>query len=166
MTASGSVVGAPVLLLSFLASIDLFSSSLINVASVARAGLRPAGSVYTHRRPKSRVIRTQRTGERMPWANPGRGEKPFFHEVSRAERPSQQGRKTDPGTRFRNRGQTGLPANFRQKAPEIHGSLVSPRRAPEIPGSSRHDERGSVYRGFEHPTPWRPRFRVDRKSTR
>src|SRR5271157_3857574 len=25
-----------------------------------------------------------------------------------------------------NRGQTGLPANFRQKAPEIHGSLVSP----------------------------------------
>src|ERR1039458_2839096 len=27
------------------------------------------------------------------------------------------------------RGQTGLPANFRQKAPEIHGSLVSPRRA-------------------------------------
>src|ERR1035438_6131216 len=26
------------------------------------------------------------------------------------------------------RGQTGLPANFRQKAPEIHGSLVSPRR--------------------------------------
>ena len=28
------------------------------------------------------------------------------------------------------RGQTGLPANFRQKAPEIHGSLVSPLRAP------------------------------------
>src|ERR1035438_4757020 len=27
------------------------------------------------------------------------------------------------------RGQTGLPANFRQTAPEIHGSLVSPRRA-------------------------------------
>src|ERR1019366_1380216 len=26
-------------------------------------------------------------------------------------------------------GQTGLPANFRQKAPEIHGSLVSPRTA-------------------------------------
>src|ERR1035438_6115698 len=25
------------------------------------------------------------------------------------------------------RGQTGLPANFRQKAPEIHGSLVSPQ---------------------------------------
>src|ERR1019366_769758 len=42
MTTSGSVVGAPVLLLSFLASIDLFSSSLINVASVACAGLRPA----------------------------------------------------------------------------------------------------------------------------
>src|ERR1035438_4910603 len=31
-----------------------------------------------------------------------------------------------------NRGQTGLPANFRQKAPEIHGSLVSPRRAPSV----------------------------------
>src|ERR1035441_3525375 len=42
MTTSGSVVGEPVLLLSFLASIDLFSSSLINVASVACAGLRPA----------------------------------------------------------------------------------------------------------------------------
>src|ERR1039457_2014608 len=26
------------------------------------------------------------------------------------------------------RGQTGLPANFRQTTPEIHGSLVSPRR--------------------------------------
>src|ERR1019366_1552963 len=25
------------------------------------------------------------------------------------------------------RGQTGLPADFRQRAPEIHGSLVSPR---------------------------------------
>src|ERR1019366_6817371 len=25
------------------------------------------------------------------------------------------------------RGQTGLPANFRQNTPEIHGSLVSPR---------------------------------------
>src|ERR1035437_9261016 len=36
-----------------------------------------------------------------------------FHELSRAEGPSQQ---------------TGLPANFRQSQPEIHGSLVSPRR--------------------------------------
>src|ERR1039458_2838189 len=27
----------------------------------------------------------------------------------------------------KDRGQTGLPANFRQTAPEIHGSLVSPR---------------------------------------
>src|ERR1035438_4606038 len=27
----------------------------------------------------------------------------------------------------KDRGQTGLPANFRQKAPEIHGSLVSPQ---------------------------------------
>src|ERR1035437_4133682 len=42
MTTSGSVVGEPVLLLSLLASIDLFNSILINVASVARAGLRPA----------------------------------------------------------------------------------------------------------------------------
>src|ERR1039458_8056538 len=42
MTTSGSVVGEPVLLLSLLASIDLLNSSLINVASVARAGLRPA----------------------------------------------------------------------------------------------------------------------------
>src|ERR1017187_8287518 len=29
------------------------------------------------------------------------------------------------------RGQTGLPAHFRQTAPEIHGSLVSPRRVFE-----------------------------------
>src|ERR1035441_4606332 len=33
------------------------------------------------------------------------------------------------------RGQTGLPADFRQRAPEIHGSLVSPRRAIKIHGS-------------------------------
>src|ERR1035441_11022348 len=33
------------------------------------------------------------------------------------------------GAGSENRGQTGLPANFRQKAPEIHGSSVSPRRA-------------------------------------
>ena len=33
-----------------------------------------------------------------------------------------------------NRGQTGLPANFRQTAPEIHGSLVSPRRVLSVPG--------------------------------
>src|ERR1035438_666967 len=79
MTASGSVVGAPVLLLSFLASIDLFSSILINAASVARAGMRPAhrhsampaGSVYTQRRTKSRPIATRRTGERIPRGKPG-----------------------------------------------------------------------------------------------
>src|ERR1035441_6663023 len=35
--------------------------------------------------------------------------RPVFHELSRAEGPSQQ---------------TGLPANFRQGAPEIHGSRV------------------------------------------
>src|ERR1035441_4430649 len=34
------------------------------------------------------------------------------------------------GTPGRGRGgQTGLPPNFRQKAPEIHGSLVSPRNS-------------------------------------
>src|ERR1017187_3116641 len=32
------------------------------------------------------------------------------------------------GAGSEDRGQTGLPANFRQKAPKIHGSLVSPRR--------------------------------------
>ena len=32
------------------------------------------------------------------------------------------------------RGQTGQPANFRQETPEIHGSLVSPRRAPSPEG--------------------------------
>src|SRR5450759_3034659 len=40
---------------------------------------------------------------------------PVFHEISRAEGPSQQ---------------TGLTANFRQSAPEIHGSLVCPRPTP------------------------------------
>src|SRR5665811_2177031 len=49
-----------------------------------------------------------------------------FHEVSRAERPSQQSRKTTAGSGLRTRGQTGLAANFRQNAPEIHASLVSP----------------------------------------
>src|SRR5450756_1155881 len=51
-----------------------------------------------------------------------------FHELSRAEGPSQQRRKTAAGSRLRTRGQTGLAANFRQNAPEIHASLVSPRR--------------------------------------
>src|SRR5271157_3830553 len=41
----------------------------------------------------------------------------------------------DPGTG--NRGQTGLPANFRQTAPEIHGSLVSPRGAGQSPGGRK-----------------------------
>src|ERR1035437_7375608 len=49
-----------------------------------------------------------------------------FHELSRAAGPSQQVRKTTGGSGLRTRGQTGLAANFRQKAPEIHGSLVSP----------------------------------------
>src|ERR1019366_4055233 len=33
------------------------------------------------------------------------------------------------------RGQTGLPVNFRQKAPEIHGSLVSPLFASRQPNT-------------------------------
>jgi hypothetical protein len=37
-------------------------------------------------------------------------------------------RNTLTGTRGE-RGQTGLPAGFRQTAPEIHGSLVSPQPA-------------------------------------
>src|ERR1035437_8257358 len=49
-----------------------------------------------------------------------------FHELSRAEGPSQQSRKTTAGSGLRSRGQTGLAANFRQNAPEIHASLVSP----------------------------------------
>src|ERR1035437_7343427 len=49
-----------------------------------------------------------------------------FHELSRAEGPSQQVRKTPAGSGLRTRGQTGLAANFRQNAPEIHASLVSP----------------------------------------
>src|SRR5450759_1552017 len=42
-----------------------------------------------------------------------------FHELSRAERPSQQ---------------TGPTANFQQTAPEIHASLVSPRGQASFQG--------------------------------
>src|SRR5665811_477902 len=42
-----------------------------------------------------------------------------FHELSRAERPSQQ---------------TGPTANFQQTAPEIHVSLVSPRGQASFQG--------------------------------
>src|ERR1035437_7579821 len=49
-----------------------------------------------------------------------------FHELSRAEGPSQQGRKTTAGSGLRTWGQTGLVANFGQNAPEIHASLVRP----------------------------------------
>src|ERR1035437_4405344 len=38
--------------------------------------------------------------------------------------------KPSRGTQLRTRGQTGLAANFRQNAPEIHASLVSPRGLP------------------------------------
>src|ERR1019366_5074370 len=65
-------------------------------------------------------------------------------EVLRVGAIKGQGRKTLQASGSRDRGQTGLPANFRQKAPEIHGSLVSPRAgvlqvgvalqaAPEVP---------------------------------
>src|SRR5450759_4296987 len=40
-----------------------------------------------------------------------------FHELSRAEGPSQQWRKTTAGSGLRTRGQTGLAANFRQNSP-------------------------------------------------
>src|ERR1017187_6143316 len=50
--------------------------------------------------------------QRIPWGKPW----------DRVEKPV---RGPGPG----NRGQTGLPADFRQKAPETHGRLVSPRRA-------------------------------------
>src|ERR1035437_1531687 len=38
----------------------------------------------------------------------------------------EQVRKITAGSGLRTRGQTGLAANFRQNAPEIHASLVSP----------------------------------------
>src|ERR1035437_7593623 len=41
--------------------------------------------------------------------------------------PGPTRRKTPAGSGLRTRGQTGLAANFRQNAPEIHASLVSPR---------------------------------------
>src|ERR1035437_8926952 len=50
-----------------------------------------------------------------------------FHELSRAEGPSQQTGDRQKGETDRRRGQTGLTANFRQRAPEIHVRLVSPR---------------------------------------
>src|SRR5450756_2144278 len=53
-----------------------------------------------------------------------------FHELSRAEGQSQQSRKSTAGSGLRTRGQTGLAANFRQNAPEIHASLVSPGGLP------------------------------------
>jgi hypothetical protein len=42
------------------------------------------------------------------------------------------GSHASPAAASGTRGQTGLPAHFRQTAPEIHGSLVSPRRAPWV----------------------------------
>ena len=76
------------------------------------------------------VSRAERPSQQSRKTTPHIGESPeasgVFHEVSRAERPSQQGRKTTAGSGLRTRGQTGLAANFQQNAPEIHASLVSP----------------------------------------
>src|ERR1035437_1173378 len=58
-----------------------------------------------------------------------------------------QGRKTTAGRGLRTRGQTGLTANCRQPAPEIHASLVSPcfgvhwdRRNFELVFASSHSD--------------------------
>src|ERR1019366_8258390 len=48
-----------------------------------------------------------------------------FHELSRAEGPSQQGRKSTAGSGLRTREQTGLAANFPPHAPEIPARLVT-----------------------------------------
>src|SRR5450756_934342 len=64
-----------------------------------------------------------------------------FHELSRAEGPSQQSRKTTARSGLRTRGQTGLAANFRQTAPEIHASLVSPRARAGIPCATGTESR-------------------------
>src|SRR5665811_2247257 len=64
---------------------------------------------------------------------------PVFHEVSRAEGPSQQGRKTTTGSGLRTRGQTGLAANFQQNAPEIHARLVRFEKPPRGVGSEPGD---------------------------
>src|ERR1035441_11027878 len=71
---------------------------------------------------------------------------PLGLQLERVEKPI---RGAGPG----NRGQTRLPANFRQNAPEIHGSLVSPRRAPS--------PEGQFFMGFRG-----PKAHPDRKSTR
>src|ERR1035437_6569931 len=67
----------------------------------------------------------------VPGALVGGGEVTMavFHELSRAEGPSQQ---------------TGLAANFRQNAPEIHASLVSPREFQQtaFPQTVKHAAAG------------------------
>src|ERR1035437_9212814 len=67
-----------------------------------------------------------------------------FHELSRAEGPSQQSRKTAAGSGLPTRGQTGLAANCRQNAPEIHASLVSPREFQQtaFPQTVKHAAEG------------------------
>src|ERR1035437_1578290 len=50
----------------------------------------------------------------------------LFDIKKRVRAAAKPGRKTTAGSGLRTRGQTGLAANFRQNAPEIHASLVSP----------------------------------------
>ena len=58
----------------------------------------------------------------------------------------------------RRRGQTGLPANFRQTAPEIHGSLVSPQDLPRFRHGSSHNRTPQI--------PAIPRIRLKRHMLR
>src|ERR1017187_6175787 len=62
------------------------------------------------------------------WPKTGRGFTGTQAE-SRRRVERTRGEEPIPAPDSGSRGQTGLPADFRQKAPEIHGSLVSPRRA-------------------------------------
>src|ERR1035437_1711258 len=55
-----------------------------------------------------------------------------IYSVSNSGQTGAQGRKTTAGSGLRTRGQTGLTANFRQNAPEIHASLVCPWAVPVI----------------------------------
>src|ERR1035437_9770259 len=60
------------------------------------------------------------------WENPGTDRTDTDCSGYRLGRWGQTGgRKTTAGSGLRTRGQTGLAANFRQNAPELHASLVS-----------------------------------------
>src|ERR1035437_1088588 len=63
------------------------------------------------------------------WENPGTDRTDTDcsgYRLGRWGQTGDRGRKTTEGSGLRTRGQTGLAANFRQTAPEIHVSLVSP----------------------------------------